>query len=118
MYNVFGAGQYALWLDTMYEKYPNWNQRTFAIPLEWPSAFDIGHLTTKHRKELVEELNTVEQKVRNPNTLKFISQCKTWIINRDMPSNVPQSFQQLTEAMDKQRSTKLTELDSRFKEYL
>ncbi len=118
MYNVFGAGQYALWLDTMYEKYPNWNQRTFAIPLEWPSAFDIGHLTTKHRKELVEELNTIEQKVRNPNTLKFISQCKTWIINRDMPSNVPQSFQQLTEAMDKQRSTKLTELDSRFKEYL
>ena len=61
---------------------------------------------------------SVEQKVRNPNTLKFISQCKTWIINRDMPSNVPQSFQKLTEAMDKQRSTKLTELDSRFKEYL
>ena len=67
---------------------------------------------------MVKHLNTVEQKVRNPNTLKFISQCKTWIINRDMPSNVPQSFQKLTEAMDKQRSTKLTELDSRFKEYL
>ena len=118
MYNVFGAGEYALWLDTMYERYPNWNQRTFAIPLEWPSAFDIGHLKPHHRKELVEELNNIEQKVRHPNTLKFISQCKTWILNRDMPSNVPQTFQQLTEAMDKQRSTKLIDLDDRFKEYL
>ena len=118
MYNVFGAGEYALWLDTMYEQYPNWNQRTFAIPLEWPSAFDIGHLKPHHRKELVEELNNIEQKVRHPNTLKFISQCKTWILNRDMPSNVPQTFQQLTEAMDKQRSTKLIDLDDRFKEYL
>ena len=83
----------------------------------WPQGDSSKQLDKQSFRD-GEELNTVEQKVRNPNTLKFISQCKTWIINRDMPSNVPQSFQKLTEAMDKQRSTKLTELDSRFKEYL
>lgn len=119
MYNVFGAGQYALWLDTMYEKYPNWNQRTFAIPLEWPSAFDIGHLKPQHRKELVEELNNIEQQVQHPNTIKFISQCKNWILTREKPTGIPQqSFQQITQAMDKQRSTSLIKLDNRFKEYL
>jgi hypothetical protein len=120
MYNVFGAGQYALWLDTMYEKYPNWNQRTFAIPLEWPQGFDIGNLTSDHRKQLAEELNNIEQKVHHPNTIKFIQQCVNWINTRQKPSVlVPQqSFKQLTLAMDKQRSTSLLELDERFREYI
>jgi hypothetical protein len=104
----------------MYEKYPNWNQRTFAIPLEWPQGFDIGNLTSDHRKQLAEELNNIEQKVHHPNTIKFIQQCVNWINTRQKPSVlVPQqSFKQLTLAMDKQRSTSLLELDERFREYI
>lgn len=120
MYNVFGVGEYALWIDKMYEKYPNWNQPTFAIPLEWPQGFDIGFLTSDHRKQLAEELNTIEQQVHHPNTIKFIRQCVNWILTREVPTHlVPQqSFQQLTLAMDKQRSTDLIKLDERFREYI
>jgi hypothetical protein len=120
MYNVFGVGEYALWIDKMYEKYPNWNQPTFAIPLEWPQGFDIGFLTSEHRKELVKELNTIEQQVHHTNTIKFIRQCVNWILTREIPKSlVPQqSFKQLTLAMDQQRSTSLVELDERLKEYI
>ena len=73
----------------------------------------------QHRKELVEELNNIEQQVQHPNTIKFISQCKNWILTREKPTGIPQqSFQQITQAMDKQRSTSLIKLDNRFKEYL
>ena len=119
MYNVFGIGLYAIWLDNMYKKYENWNQDSFAIPLEWPTGFDIGNLTLNHRRELLTELNTVEQQVQHPNTIKFIRQCNNWISTRKKPTEVPeQSFKSLTEAMDKQRSTNILDLDKRFKEYL
>lgn len=119
MYNVFGVGEYAKWLDTMYETYENWNQPSFAIPLEWPTGFDIGNLTLNHRRELLVELNIVEQQVQHPNTIKFIRQCNNWIATRQKPIAVKeQSLILLTKAMDKQRSTNLLDLDKRFKEYL
>lgn len=119
MYNVFGVGQYAEWLDTMYLKYDNWNQPSFAIPLEWPTGFDIGNLKENHRTELVEELNNIEQTVQHPHTKKFIKQAINCILTRKEPFALPeQSLTKLTKAMDKQRSTNLLDLDKRFKDYL
>ena len=103
----------------MYETYDNWNQPSHAIPLEWPTGFDIGNLKEHHRQELAEELNNVEQTVHNPYTIKFIQQARDWILTKRKPLEIPtQSFQLLTTAMDKQRSTNLLDLDKRFGEYL
>ena len=119
MYNVFGVGEYAKWLDTMYETYENWNQPSFAIPLEWPTGFDIGNLREEHRTQLIDELNTIEQTVHNPHTIKFIKQCINHILTRKKPFAVKeQSLLLLTKAMDEQRSTNLLDLDKRFQEYL
>ena len=119
MYNVFGVGQYAEWLDTMYLKYDNWNQPSFAIPLEWPTGFDIGNLKENHRTELVEELNNIEQTVQHHHTKKFIKQAINCILTRKEPFALPeQSLTKLTKAMDNQRSTNLLDLDKRFKDYL
>ena len=119
MYNVFGVGEYAKWLDTMYETYENWNQPSFAIPLEWPTGFDIGNLKSEHRTQLIEELNNVEQTVQHPLTIKFIKQCINWILKRQQPITIEQqSLLKLTVGMDIQRSTNLLDLDKRFKEYV
>ena len=119
MYNVFGVGQYAKWLDTMYLTHENWKQPSYAIPLEWPTGFNIGNLKEKHRTELVDELNTIEQTVQHPHTKQFIKQCISCILTRQEPVALPeQTLTKLTEAMDKQRSTNLLNLDKRFEEYL
>ena len=119
MYNVFGVGQYAKWLDTMYLTYDNWNQPSFAIPLEWPTGFDIGNLKENHRTELIEELNKIEQTVQHPHTIKFIKKCINLILTRQRPVAIPeQSLTKITKAMDKQRSTNLLDLDKRLKEYI